>query len=281
MNDLLHPLTRRQIKNFAAAPSQAVVLIGPAGIGKSKIAAGLAEQLLGELLEPYPYKLLLAPEDGKAIGIETVRQLEHFLSLKVPRSAPINRVVIIDKAQTLTLEAQNSLLKTLEEPPAGSLIILATDRAQALLPTVHSRLQTITVKRPERQVVEAYFQSEGYQSKAVAQAYAISGGLPGLMQAILDSEDHPLLKAVEKARQLLSLPTYEKLLLVDELAKQRDLALDTISILQQMADVSLSTASGAAAQKWQKVLEAGYQAAGALGANAQPKLALTKLMLNL
>jgi DNA polymerase-3 subunit delta' len=281
MSSLLHPLTQRQIEDFAAAPVHAVILTGPAGVGKSKMAADLASQLLEEPLEPYPYKLQLTPEDNKSIGIEAVRQLEHFLSLKVPRSAPVNRVVIIESAHTLTLEAQNALLKTLEEPPAGSLIILTANREQVLLPTIRSRAQTITVKRPAKSAVLDYFQAQGYEAETIGRVYNVSGGLPGLMQAMLDDIDHPLLKAVEKARQLLSLPAYERLLLVDELSKQRDLATDTVNILQQMAEVGLQTASQAAAKKWQRVLEAGYQAAEALSTNAQPKLVLTQLMLNL
>jgi DNA polymerase-3 subunit delta' len=281
MNDLLHPMTAQRLEDFTAAPSHAVVLVGAAGVGKSKAATDLAGQLLGEDLKTYPYKLLLGQEDDKSIGIGAVRQLEHFLSLKVPRPAAVNRVVIIKDAHSLTAEAQNALLKTLEEPPVGSVIIMTAAREQALLPTVRSRLQTIAVKRPEKEVILAYFRTQGYEPRAISQAHAISGGLPGLMRALLDNTEHPLLRAVEQARQLLSQSAYERLISVDELSKQRDLALDTVNILQQMADISLQAARGPAAKKWQRVLEAGYQAAEALNINAQPKLVLTKLMLSL
>jgi hypothetical protein len=99
------------------------------------------------------------------------------------------------------------------------------------------------------------------------------------MHALLEQTDHPLLLATERARQLLSQSTYERLLTVDELAKQPTLALDITFILRQMAHVRLQTATGAAAAKWQAVLAAAYQAAEALAASAQPKLALTNLML--
>jgi len=281
VNDLLHPTTKRQIESFIVAPSHAVLLVGPSGVEKSQTAIGLAEQLLQTSYESYPYKLQIAPEDKKSISIEQVRQLEHFLSLKVPSQAAINRIVIIEDAHLLTLEAQNALLKTLEEPPGGSLIILSASHDQALLPTIRSRLQVISVKRPEKASVKEYFRAEGYDSAAIEQAYVISSGLPGVMRALLDNTDHPLLIAVEQARQLLSRSTYERLQMVDELTKQRELALDTAGILQQMAEISMQTATGAAAKKWQKVLAAGYHAAEDLSTNAQPKLALTRLMLNL
>lgn len=278
---LVHPLTKQQIENFVMAPSHPILLTGPAGVGKAELAVGLAGKLLGEDWQSYPYKLELQPQDEKSIGIESARRLEHLLSLKVPRQTPVNRVVIIYRAHTLTPEAQNALLKTLEEPPAGSLIILTADNEQALLPTIRSRLQAIAVRSPERSQIEAYFINQGHAAESVSKTYTISGGLPGLMCALLEDAEHPLMEAVGQARKLLSLPVYDKLLLVDALSKQRDLALNTVNILQQMADVSMKTADGAAAARWQKVLEAGYRAAEALRTNAQPKLVLTELMLSL
>lgn len=281
MNELTHPLTKRQLEAFAAAPSHAVMLVGPAGVGKLDTAIGLAEKLLGVPYKNYPYKLQIGLEEGKSISIDQVRQLEHFLSLKVPRQAAVNRVVVIQDAHLLTAEAQNALLKLLEEPPAGSLIILTAGHEQALLPTIRSRVQVVAVKPPEKLVTEEYFKSQSYDPAVIAQAYALSAGLPGVMEALLEDAEHPLLHAVERARQLLSQAAYERLLMVDELAKQRQAAADTIDVLLLMAEVSLQTADGAAAKKWRKVLAASYRAAEDINANAQMKLALTRLMLNL
>lgn len=280
---LFHPVTKQQLADFAAAPSHALLLAGPAGSGKRTLATSLSETILelpAHSLADYPYKMIITSEDGKAIGIEAVRELEHFLSLKVPGRAAHNRAVIIEDAHLLSTEAQNALLKILEEPPGGTLVVLTATSEQALLPTIRSRAQAIPVKRPERAATEAYFQARGFDDKAIKQAYAISGGLTGLMQALLDQTEHPLLLATQRARQLLSQSAYERLLAVDELSKQRQLALDTMFILQQMAHVSLQSATGETTAKWQAVQGASYQAAEALAASAQPKLALTNLMLS-
>lgn len=278
---LLHEFTEHRLSDFVAKPSQAAMLTGPTGSGKMTLAIMLAEQVLAtqQKLADYPYHLIVKSEDGKSIGIDAVRELEHFLSLKVPVSTPHNRVVIIEDAHLLSGEAQNALLKTLEEPPAGTCIMLTVNYEHALLPTVRSRLQHIAVKRPDQSVAETYFQSQGFDEKAVQRAYTMSGGLPGLMSALLSDTEHPLTKATEQARQLLSQPAYGRLLMVDELARQRQLALDTVHIIQQMARVSLQTAAGPAAHKWQAVLRAAYQAAEALNGNAQPKLVLTNFVL--
>ncbi|HEX5743963.1 MAG TPA: hypothetical protein VFX84_00720 [Candidatus Saccharimonadales bacterium] len=287
MNDLLlHPQTRRRLEAYIAAPSHALMLVGPDGSGKRTLAENLTETVLGlgqGSFAAHPYVLLIAPEEpGKAIGIEAVRQLEKFLALKVPgKPKEHDRAVVLEDAHLLTREAQNALLKMLEEPPAGTVLILTVNHEQAVLPTIRSRAQAVPVDRLEKQVLEDHFGGKGFDKQAIARAYAISAGLPGLMHALLDESDHPLLEATEKARQLLSQTAYERLAMADVLAKDRALAMDVAVILQQMAHISLQTATGPAAKKWQSVLEAGYEAAGALAANAQPKLALTKLMLSL
>lgn len=284
MSDLvLHAATERQLASFGAAPTHAVILVGPTGSGKRSLAIKLAEEALelpsgGFADHPYTMTIGLEP-DKKLIAIEAVRQIEQFISLKVPGASRFDRAIIIEDAHLLSLEAQNALLKTLEEPPEGTLLLLTASHEQALLPTIRSRAQTIKVSRPERPLLETHFKQ--FDNKDFQRAYAISGGLPGLMDSLLKEENHPLTEATGYARKLLSQTTYERLLLVDELSKRRELASDVAFILQQMAHVSLQTATGAAARQWQRVLAASYQAAEALSGSAQPKLALTNLMLNL
>jgi len=79
-----------------------------------------------------------------SIGIEQVRELERKLALK-PYQAVL-KVIIINEAEKLTLPAQNALLKTLEEPPEDSLIILTAPQKNSLLTTIISRCQIIKLK---------------------------------------------------------------------------------------------------------------------------------------
>lgn len=283
-NLLVHNITKRQIHAFLAKPSHAVLLTGPAGSGKFTLAKHLAEEMLGlkpDKLLSYPYVKIVQPIDAKAIGIEQVRDLDHFLSLKVPSKLGISRLVVIEDAQKMTTEAQNAILKTLEEPPTDTLIILTVSYPQALLPTIRSRMQTIDVKLPAKNESKEYFAAKGFDEKAVESALLMSGGLPGLMQALLSDEAHPLLEATETARNILNQSAYERMLMVDSLAKQKELALNTLYILGQMAHVSLQTASGKASRRWQRVLRASYSAREALLQSGQPRLVLSKLMLEL
>lgn len=279
-----HPVTARQLAAFAAQPSHALLLHGPVGSGKSVIADQLAATILDlepEQLADYPYSLRLDGTIISAAAIEGVRQLEHFLSLRVPKSGMITRIVIITDAQKLSRQAQNALLKTIEEPPLATLLILTAPNQASVLPTISSRLQVIQIKRPSQQALLDYFTDSKNTPTAVEQAYAISGGLPGLMAALLTNADHPLRPATETARNLLQQTIYERLLLVDELAKQKPHVINTLFILQQMAHASLQTTAGAQFNRWQLIMQASYEASEQLNLSAQPKLVLDALMLKL
>jgi hypothetical protein len=282
MNLILHDKTGQQLTDFIKSPSHAILLIGPKGSGKRSVADHLIKEVLpATSVENHPYGRIVVSKDGKAIGIEAVRELEHFLSLKVPGTSQINRFMIFEDAHLMTAEAQNALLKTLEEPPKGSIIVMTAAQEQSLLPTIRSRVQTIKITRPPIQTLHSYFIDQGHDQQAITKAAAISGGLPGLMHTLLTDREHPLTLATDYARQILSKNSYERLLMVDDLSKDKSLALDICFILQQMAHVSLLGAEGAAAKKWQSVMQAAYETSQQLTQNAQPKLALDNLMLHL
>ncbi|MEO7364076.1 MAG: hypothetical protein ABIV43_01040 [Candidatus Saccharimonadales bacterium] len=276
----IHPVTNRRLEQFVAAPSHAVALVGPSGVGKGSVARRLSAQLLGlsaDLPSQHAYVRVIDSADGKAIGIEVVRELEHFLSLVVPGRAKIRRLVIIEQAQLMTIEAQNALLKTLEEPPSDTVIMLTTTTLQQLLPTIQSRLQSIDVLIPPRDLLRAVMP----ESSDFAARYSLCAGLPGILCALLTDEGHPLLGAVSRARTLLSQTSFERLASLDSLLKNKQLTIEVLTLLQHMAHLSLQTATGSAAERWRRVLTTSYEAAEALSGNAQPKLVLTKLCLSI
>lgn len=86
-------------------------------------------------------KIIRLEEGERSIGISDVRKIQNFLTRKPYQSS--HKAVVIEEAQHLTEDAQNAILKTLEEPPEHSLIILTADHTTNLLPTITSRCEII------------------------------------------------------------------------------------------------------------------------------------------
>jgi DNA polymerase-3 subunit delta' len=281
MTLILHPSTTRQLDAFISNPSHALIINGPKSSGKGSIALNLTERLLGKPAYNHPGVMSITKDkDASSISIDAIRKLNSFLSLKVASKRSPNRVAIIEDADLMTLEAQNALLKTLEEPPAGTVLILSVSNPQALLPTLKSRAASMTLTRPDKQSIKKTV--ENIDDEAFEQAYAVSGGLPGLMMGLLGEDEHPLKEATVTARTLLTSTVYERLVLIDQLSKNKAATTDTLNLLMQMADRGLQLAKdNQGISKWRKVLKASYKAQDALKSNAQPKLVLTDLALNL
>lgn len=286
---LLHSVTRAAVEGVINKPSHAILLIGLPGMGKPTVARHIAAQLLEispDDLAHYPYMTFVAPMDGKAIPIDNIRSLQQFMALKIPgKRKSISRVAIIEDAHLLTTEAQNALLKTLEEPPEGTIILLTASSSEAMLPTILSRTRKITIITPPNDMLQEYFENLGHPTEHITRALMVSGGLPGLTHALLTSpKEHPLFAATAKARTLLQASAYERLSLVEELVKQKALALDTLFILGQMSKMALTKSPdmpAPAAERWQRIMRLASESEEALLHNVQAKLVLTNLMLNM
>lgn len=298
-NVVLHGQTALHFARFISQPSHALLLVGPAGVGKRYAAEDLARQLLGlespRQLQDHPYFRSVFPEkDKSSIGIEAVRELQHFIKLRLPAAsrgpdAPaIRRIILIGDAHILSGEAQNAILKMLEEPPAQTLFVMTAASGQALLPTIRSRAQAITVHPPLQGDVSDFFEANGFDAAEVKKVYMMSGGLPGLLHALLVDEEHSLKTSVLTARKLLQGTPFDRLCLIDELSKKKTEALQVLFILQHMARAAISQSAkvtdGSATKRirqWHKIQQAAYEAEKSYAVSGQAKLTLTNLMLAL
>ena len=285
---VLHPRTKEQVMQFVARPGHATLLIGSNGTGKTALAKAMvsaALQLKPGMLDQYPYFALVTPEKN-SISIDSIRQLQRFLQLKTLGDRPLRRAVIVEHAETLTAEAQNAYLKLLEEPPSDTLMILTADNQRALLPTILSRVQAVTVYAPPENELKQHFASLDKAQASIAQAYFLSGGLPGLMYALLDKDDaHPLISGVAQAKSILQKQVFERLAMVEGLSKQKEEARCVMQALQHIAQTCLGQAASkgdqAKLKQWHHILAVATEAEQALGQSANAKLVLSNLMLKI
>lgn len=120
---------------------------------------------IDKLLDPLGLKTsnpdLLYFDDSKKLGISQVKEIKGWLSIKPYQGD--KKVVVIESAHNLTTEAQNGLLKTLEEPPGSSIIILGVSSEEKLLATILSRCEIIKVQNSK--CFSNCFQQNKVQSK--------------------------------------------------------------------------------------------------------------------
>jgi DNA polymerase-3 subunit delta' len=103
----------------------------------------------------HPEYLAVAPEgDSRQIKIDQIRELNQFVSLKSHYGRP--NIVAISPAEAMNRNAANSLLKTLEEPPSDTLILLVSFQPMGLPITVRSRCQRVDFRNPDKEQVHGW-----------------------------------------------------------------------------------------------------------------------------
>jgi len=184
--------------------SHAYLFTGPAKLGKRKTAIEFVKFLfcsaksiknrpcqscsfcLNVQKEKFPDLFIIEPYN-KEIKISQIRELNQALSLR-PYSAPM-KVAIINDAHFMNSEAQNSLLKTLEEPRGRTILILITQFPDLLLKTILSRLEVIKFHPLPPLKIEEYLKKLGASSELAKKLSVLSFGRPMLALDFLKNPD--------------------------------------------------------------------------------------------
>ena len=189
--------------------SHAYILTGEKGKGKKALPNAFALSLLCEKggTEPclechscrqvlsgnHPDLIYVTHEKPASIGVEDVRsQINDTMAVR-----PYNggyKIYIVDEAEKMTVQAQNALLKTIEEPPAYGVILLLTSNEDAFLSTILSRCVQLKLKPLKDSVVKTYLEETMGVKEQDADVYtAFARGNLGKAIHLASSEDFKLM----------------------------------------------------------------------------------------
>jgi len=208
--------------------SHAYILVGEAGMGRKSLADAFALTLLCErgMIEPcmechscrqvlsgnHPDLIYVTHEKPASIGVGDIRVQINDTVMVRPYSSDY-KIYIVDEAEKMTPQAQNALLKTIEEPPAYFIMLLLTTNLEAFLPTIRSRCVQLKLKPQKDQVIKKYLMETMEIPEVDADIYvAFSRGNLGKAISIAASEDFK-----EMHRELLYLLKHIKDMDISEL----------------------------------------------------------------
>ena len=219
--------------------SHAYIFNGPEASGKMMLAEAfaMALQCEGEGKRPclecrscrqaadhnQPDIIYVSHEKPNTIGVDDIRtQINNDIDIK-PYSSRY-KVYIVDEAQKMNQQAQNALLKTIEEPPAYAIILLLTTNADSFLQTILSRCITLNLKAIKEDKIKEYlmkhYQIPDYQADICA---AFSQGNVGKAIQLASSEEFGELKAsvLQLMKRLEDIDLYEMTGAVKQIAEYK------------------------------------------------------------
>lgn len=242
-------------------PHGAYLLLGPRGAGKATLAALFAAALLCEE-EDGPCGrcsacartssgnhagLRVVEPSGKSntIGVDDVAEVQRALGYR--RTEGRFRVVLIDDAGAMNAQSQNKLLKTLEEPPEGTILILCALHPGQLLVTVRSRCQKLVLGEAERGDITRWLQEVHGADAETARAAAAAGrGLPGRSLQLIDPDEAVALQArTDGLLAALGRDREARTALIASVDRDREGCAELVGVLQELLRDAMVAQAGA------------------------------------
>jgi DNA polymerase-3 subunit delta' len=213
MSETMSPWLQRAYTRLAEAQSEgrlphALLVCGPAGLGKRQLATLIMSRLLCQSVTAngeacgscrscqlrqagsHPDLMRIGLEENEKTGklrSEIVIQQIRALSAKLALTPQFGgaQVVIIEPAELMNNSAANALLKTLEEPHPGCLLLLVSDQPFRLPATIRSRCQRVELRLPSGNEAQQWLQAQGITASKAEAALLAARGNPGQAMALL------------------------------------------------------------------------------------------------
>lgn len=225
---ILNQITKLHIQSVINNPPQALIIFGQPGSGLTTVAKYITNQLEAKPLLFLPEKDNKIDQINGIIGVDIIRQLYQTTASRTKGK----RMIIIEKADTMTSQAQNAFLKLLEEPKSNNYFILLANNLGTFLPTILSRASRLEIKPiTDKQSIQLLDSIELKDTIKRHQIIFMANHRPAELYKLATNEDYfnTQLQLMLDSKSLLTSDLYHKLLIIN---KYKDSRPDTLKILQ-------------------------------------------------
>lgn len=230
---IINPISEKTLIAIAKNMPQSLLLTGENGVGLSTASKYIAELRNTKPTVILPEKDEKIDLDKGVISVEIMRRLYDETRSKTAE----DRIIIIDYAERMTIQAQNAFLKLLEEPGLGVYFILASHSTTKLLPTILSRTEKLEIRPITKDQSENLLDLLEVTDKTKrSQLLFMASGLPAELTRLVNNEDYFSRRSVtvRDARELIIGSEYQKLLIAQRYKDDRRLVL---TLLLDMANI--------------------------------------------
>lgn len=184
--DIRNRFIKRVMKNTL---SHAHLIIGEDGIGKSLIAQEFATKVLDVPLDKEHVDIVKFRSNKTSFGVDVVRDIIAEVNKKPYEGS--KKVIILYEGEKMTPQAQNAILKTIEEPPKGVFIIILSQNGEFILDTMKSRCQIHKLSPLNKEEMLKFINAKYNinDTELVSTLIAFSEGVPGRVEKFLKDED--------------------------------------------------------------------------------------------
>ena len=229
----LNSRTEKKLASLEADLPHAVLLAGEPGVGLATIAKSIAGKELLSCIEPIDNKEQVNHDTG-TISVSAIRELYKETRAK----SVVRRIVVIDDADRMSTGAQAAFLKLLEEPSKNTHFILTSHSPRTILPTIRSRVQTVTVEPISSEQTKAFIDNLGVNdTRTRVQLEYLATGLPAELMRLTSDAAYFKQRAeiMADTRTFLTGTAYQKLLVIHAYYQSRA---KTLQLLDSMLAVS-------------------------------------------
>jgi hypothetical protein len=219
--------TINAIDGYVKSPYVSLIVNGGIGYGVNEVLDYIIDLLTKGKADPLHIKQIDKGEES--ITIDEIRQLKMSLKLKNVSSKDSKRLIVIRNAENITLEAQNSLLKLLEDSPKETLFLFGTQSIEKLINTVISRSQILDIIKPSIKEVCQYYDMP---KEKISSIYLMCDGRPGFIDQSINNQDSEIKSTFEIAKVFIRSSSFDRLNMCERVLKEYNLRLFMFCLTQ-------------------------------------------------